>query len=923
MQRWIVVGVTVALLIAACAPTQTDVPLNSGRFLTPATQTSDDVGNFPVNLALSPDGKYAVVTDIGYFEALSSIRVADGAGVSTIWFKNHHDLDPGTTRPGNGEGLQKFPEPGSRETYGLYYGIAIAPDGTVYAAQGGNDSIAILQLDSDGTLEMSGEIKTRKWDFPAGVALDKKGHLYVANNASGNEDPTKLSGSLAIIDPNTARELGRYVFAGSHGGTSNFPLAVAVLKNGSKCYVASERDDCVYVLDTRDLHNPRLLAAIPTGAHPVALTFSHDQQRLFVANSLSDTISAIDTQTDQVVQTVLLRPSVARDLAGATPTGLCVSADDSTLYATLADMNAVAVIDLSSYQVEGYIPTGWYPTAVAVDGESLLVVNARGTRVRNPNNYKDPREKKRDQIYVLSVLHGTVCRMNIPHGDDLKQTTQQVIANCRLDRLQTEQPNPLADIGLASGGITHVIYIIKENRTYDQVLGDELTGNGDPSLVLFGKSVTPNLHALAERFVLFDNLYACGDVSGDGWDWSTQGMVDAYVARNIPYNYSGRGRKFDFEGQNNGYVTGGYPALDEDGKPVSKEPEFKNGAPAIPDVASTGRNLWDAAKEAGVSIRNYGFFLSVNTVGQGTKDGPDNYPAAAGLQPPGRDLAGISDIDYRRFDMAYPDSDAPAFYFHRDGEATCLYSMHHYGKAGMVSRFSEWNREFQMMLAKDPTGGAVPELMMVRMPTDHTVGAKGGEHTPKSYIADNDYAIGQLVGAVSHSPIWPHCAIFVIEDDAQSGADHVDAHRTTGYVISPWIKAGSVDHRFNNTDTMLKTMELILGLKPLCQYDAVAEPILDWDTAPNNAAPYSAIMPAEKLIGELNPFKKDLTAGDPRLPLVERSDQMDFVHADAAPALELDDIIWKTVKGTDSEMPPPRQVGGGPPVDRDGDHDGD
>src|SRR5580698_4670075 len=170
MQRWIVVGVTVALLLAACAPTQTDVPLNSGRFLTPATQTSDDVGNFPVNLALSPDGKYAVVTDIGYFEALSSIRVADGAGVSTIWFKNHHDLDPGTTRPGNGEGLQKFPEPGSRETYGLYYGIAIAPDGTVYAAQGGNDSIAILQLDSDGTLEMSGEIKTRKWDFPAGVA---------------------------------------------------------------------------------------------------------------------------------------------------------------------------------------------------------------------------------------------------------------------------------------------------------------------------------------------------------------------------------------------------------------------------------------------------------------------------------------------------------------------------------------------------------------------------------------------------------------------------------------------------------------------------------------------------------------------------------------------------------------------------------
>ena len=373
----------------------------------------------------------------------------------------------------------------------------------------------------------------------------------------------------------------------------------------------------------------------PHRHRPVALALSHDESKLFVANSLSDTISIIDTQTDRVDQTILLRPSIARDLPGITPTGLCVSQDDKTLYATLGDMNAVAVIDLTTNSLQGYIPAGWYPTALALDGDELLVANAHGTTVRNPNNFKDPDDPKRTTMYVLNVLHGNVCKMKIPTGDDLKAATQQVLADCRLDKLDQEEANPLANIGLKAGGITHVVYIIKENRTYDQILGDEPKGNGDPSLVLFGEDVTPNLHALSDRFVLMDNLYACGDVSGDGWDWSTQGMVDAYVARNVPYNYGGRGRKFDFEGQNNGYVTGGYPAKDLDGKPTSHEREFKNGAAPIPDVASTDRNIWDAAEEAGISLRNYGFFYSVNTVGQGTVKGPDNYPSPPDYNPPG------------------------------------------------------------------------------------------------------------------------------------------------------------------------------------------------------------------------------------------------------------------------------------------------
>jgi hypothetical protein len=506
----------------------------------------------------------------------------------------------------------------------------------------------------------------------------------------------------------------------------------------------------------------------------------------------------------------------------------------------------------------------------------------------------------------LSVLEGNLCQIRVPSGDDLARATQQVIHDNRLDALAHPAPNPLADISLASGKIKHIIYVIKENRTYDQVLGDVAQGNGDPSLTLFGREVTPNQHALAARFVLLDNLYASAEVSGDGWCWSTAGMEAAYVARNIPYNYSHRGRKYDYEGQNNGYITGGFPANGLDGKPLMKEGQFVHGAKPIPDVASTGPHLWDAAAQAGLSMRNYGFFLSFNTTAEGLKDVPDNYPTVRGLQPPGHDLAGVSDIDYRRFDLDYPDSEAPALYAGQSGDQKCLYATTAYGASRMPSRFSEWNREFQMMLAKDPSGSAAPTLIMVRLMMDHNHGAASGKHTPRSYAADNDYAVGQLVQAVSQSPIWSSTAIFVIEDDAQNGVDHVDAHRTTGFIISPWIKANSVDHHFYNTDSFLKTMELLLGLKPLSQFDAVADPVLDWDAAPANAQPYQAILPAKEVIGELNPRAKDLRAGDPRLKMALESDAMDFTHADAAPAQELNRITWQTVHGPESKMPAPR-----------------
>jgi DNA-binding beta-propeller fold protein YncE len=878
-------------------------PLVTGKAIPLKWESVQGVGSLPMNLVLTPDGRYALTSDMGYYQSLWCIRASDGKGVSHVEFSNGPVVP--SAAPG-GPITGTVAAPASQKSNGLYYGLATAADGTIYAAQGAHDTIAVLKME-DGNLTLHDSIPTKHLDFPAGLALDRQGRLYVANNASGDGNPYKFSGSVAIYDPSTKSELGRYVFADSYGGTSNFPLGIAALGDGSKAYVAAERDDAVYVLDTRDPAKPSLLTKLGTGAHPVAVLLSADQSRLFVANSLSDTVSIISTREDKIAATVLLRPRMARDLPGVTPAALALSPDQKTLYAALSDMNAVAVIDVSDGSLRGYIPTGWYPTGIAVtsDGHDLLVANAKGTTVRNPNNHPNPHEPKSKSTHINQLLEGNVTAIRIPSASALEKTTEQVLKDNRLDRLEQPATNPLASIGLSSGKIKHVLYIVKENRTYDQILGDLPQGNGDPSLTLFGRDITPNQHALAERFVLLDNLYASGEVSGDGWDWSTQGMADAYVVRNIPYNYSHRGRKYDTEGENNGYPTAGAPATDDNGKPWSN-PAFKTAAKPIPDVGNTGRNIWDAARDAGISFRNYGMFLSFNDRNAGVAGGPDNCPTAPGLLPAGHDLAGVTDIDYRRFDLDYADSELPEIYSRQSGDKHSLYATPTYGRYHAPNRFAEWNREFQMMLTKDPSGSTVPALMLIRLPEDHTSGAKSGKHTPRSYVADNDYALGQIVETVSRSAIWKDTAIFVIEDDAQSGVDHVDAHRTTGFIISPWIKAHSVDHHFYNTDSMLKTIELLLGLHPLCQYDAVADPILDWDSLPSNAAAFTAMALPQSLIAELNPDVASLGRGDPRRAMAIRSEAMDFVHPDSAPALELDEIVWHTVKGTASRMPAPR-----------------
>ncbi|HLJ57489.1 MAG TPA: alkaline phosphatase family protein [Chthonomonadaceae bacterium] len=867
-------------------------PLVTGKRIAPAGD-QQNVGSLPMNLILTPDQRYAICSDMGYRQALTCLDARTGKTVSRIDFR----------RAG---------------TEGLYYGLAAVQRGGethVFASLGADAGILAATVGPDGALAKTGTLSLKPGDLAAGIDVDRRGYLYVAINEFSlkAQDIREMTtpGALAVLDTRTGAEIGRYRFGNQ---LSNFPFAVATLRDGSRVYVTSQRDGTVTALDTTDPASIKLVDTIATGSHPIALCLNGAQSRLYVANAHSDTVSVVDTTRDRVVATVPLRPRSLGSFAGATPTGLALSADERTLYVSLGDMNAVAVVSLARNAVAGFIPAGWYPSAVAATKEGrLLWTNAKGTQLRNPNG-KPAGPDGGYGTYSLSVLEGGVATMPAPDRAALAEMTRQTIANNSRQLPAGAPANPLASIGLKAGKIKHVIYIVKENRTYDQVLGDltdesaRPVGNGDSSLTMFGKEVTPNLHALALRFVTLDNFYDCGEVSGDGWTWSTQGMASEYTIKNVPYNYAGRGRQYDFEGQNNGYPVGGFPAAGPDGKPlVSKSSPLYPSAKPVPDVNGIpAGHIWDAVLRSGLSIRNYGFFLTFGVKAGGELMLPDNYPSVQGLQPAGHDLAGRSDYDFLQFNLNYPDSDAPRLVAERraaagtPGPEDALYPMRAYGKHNAPSRFAEWNTEFQQMLAKAPDGSAVPNFMMIRFMADHTQGVGVGRHTPDSYVADNDYAVGQLVEAVSHSPVWESTAIFVIEDDAQNGQDHVDCHRSTCYVISPWIRAHSVDHGFYNTDSVLRSMELLLGVQPLSQYDAIAGPILDWDTAPSNREPYRALLPDEAIIA------KRTVASSREAPLSKLTARLDFVHPDSADPEILNAILWKYAKGMNAVPPPPR-----------------
>jgi YVTN family beta-propeller protein len=749
-----------------------DVPLPTGKAITP-TGRHVSVGSYPLNMVCTPDGRYAIVGNVGSRQYLSVFDTQTGEKLSQ-W---------------------EFPRP-----EGLYFGLAARRDGTLFVSKGAQDRIARFLVARDGLLgNLRRDIEDpapEGWGMPhhvAGLALSEDGKiLFAANNQA--TDGSGYKSSISAFDADTG--VKRY-----EAVAPAFPLAIAAM--GDRLYVAGERDGVVTVHRQADGSQ---VAALKVGDQPAYLLPDERGGRLFVANSGSDSVSVVDAKAAKVSATILVRPAEAHGIPGVTPLGLALSKDGERLFVALADMNAVAVVDLGRKAVEGYIPTGWYPTSLALsrDGRSLLVACAKGVRPRNPNG--KPQGKLGQ--YILNIIEGTVSLVPIPR--DLRSATAQVLRNNRIGVKLPEFHNP---------GIEHVIYVIKENRTYDQVFGDLKQGNGDPSLCFFPREVTPNQHALAERFGLLDNFYDCAEVSADGWNWSTAGMVSAYTSRNTVTNYGGRGRKYDFEGTTNGM-------------PVELL--------GIRDVAAPSSGyIWDLCARHKVSYRNYGFFVM-------QADADDKRFTRLKMEdnaPVKRALVGHTCTDFEQYNLTYPDSEAylkHGLTFPRQKKAA--------GKSGAPSRFSAWKAEFDRFVRE----GRMPRFMMVRLPCDHTAGNSAGYPSMRAMVADNDYAVGQLVEAVSNSPFWRSTAICILEDDAQSGFDHVDAHRSIALVISPYNRRGAVDSRFYNTDSMLRTMELLLGLPPMNLFDAVARPIDLFEPKPVNAEPFRAILPPKAVMSEVN-----------------------------------------------------------------------
>lgn len=834
--------VVLGLLGAAVAITVGEVSnpgyfrsLVTGKWITPeGFQT--EVGSFPANMVLSPDGKFAVVTNTGFRQQLSVLNADTGALVSTV------DSNKGKEA--------------------LYYGLAFTKQGDetlLYVSRGVQDQVSVYRLDAKGILTLVKEIANPAPEgspLPhhiAGVDVSSDGtRLYAVNNQTHNKND--FQGSLSVIDAQTGAVVRKIAVGG-------FPLAVAALTKGAhadrRVFVTSERDGLVTVVDPE---TGSVTGKIETGELPAYLRLNAAQDRLYVANSGSDTVSEIDTSTLRVRRTFLLRPGAYRGLPGSTPLGMDLSPDGKRMYVAMADLNAVAVVDLRDGDLEGYLPAGWYPTSVVVseNGDRLLVANAKGVKTRNPNG--SPVRKGARSQYGPVIIEGTVASLDLSQEmGRLDEHTKQVLENNRagddyIERTAKAFKNP---------GIEHVIYIVKENRTYDQVLGDVSRGNGKADLCLFPREVTPNQHALAERFVLLDNFYVCAEVSADGWNWSTSGMANEYVQRNTFTNYGDRGRNYDFEGTNNG-------------TPVELDGKRDVGTAA-------GGYVWDAALDAKKTIRNFGMFTAFD---------PDNERPETRMMkgdgiPTKKALTGKTSDAFRRYDMAYADSEAWVKY----GLSAAPKQLATYGPFNDPSRVTAWKREFSEMVKKR----SMPNLMLVRLGRDHTSGTTAGQYSPRACVADNDYAVGQIVEEVSKSPFWKKTVICVLEDDAQAGFDHVDSHRSIAFVISPYVEKGTHDATFYNTDSMLRTMCLLLGAKPMNQYVATATPFGFFGRKAANDAPYSAILPAKQIIAEVNRPTAYRAKDSARLinPLVEES----------MPDIELNDILWGSIKGAKHPRP--------------------
>lgn len=781
----------------AAAPSDQQRQLPTGVRLDPIGASSV-LGSMPLSIVSAPDGKHAIVLLGGWREqGIQVVETATGRVTQTL-------LQPAA-----------------------FIGLAFSPDGNDLYVSGGDEDLvyryawagdsAVLK---DSLLLAAKPQRGAGMRYPAGLGVSRDGRtLYVAEN---------LADSLAVIDVASHRVIQRLA-------AGRYPYGVVVAPDGT-VYTSAWGASTISAYVLRENGTLSGGRTFKIARHPSALLLNADGSRLFVASGSTDRVVVFDTRAEASIRELSDTPQAGPG-EGSTPNALALSSDGTTLYVAEADNNAIAAFSLSAStsgtgvggadRLLGRVPVGWYPTGVAVNGNQLLVINGKGKGTGpNPDGPTPSRPRgPGSRSYTLGQTSGTFTRIPFTEfaPSSLVRHSADVALLNRWDSVAARVGHP------PYPPFQHVIYVIKENRTYDQVFGDLSAADGDTSLVFFPRRISPNHHALAERFGIFDRFFVNAEVSPDGHNWSTAAYVSDYGEKTIPSQYSSRRKGYDYEGTNRGSI------------PLDDVNEGGNGY------------LWNAAERAGISFRNYGEFVVTNVRGTGS---------AADTEYVGNKpfLRTHTSSRYPGFDMDISDQ----------------------------RRVGVWLDEF----AQYVRAGTLPALQIVRLPSDHTSGAAAGKPTPLAYMADNDLALGRMVEALSASPYWKTTVMFVVEDDAQNGPDHVDSHRAPFLAISAYNRPG-VNHRWTNTTDVIETIGDILHLGRLSQFDTFGRPLSDVFLPTPDTARYAARRPGVPL--------------DTRNPAGTRgaldSRRLDFSAEDRADEDLFNRVLWRTIKGDASRYP--------------------
>jgi DNA-binding beta-propeller fold protein YncE len=903
-------------------PEQTIDLSTSKQLLEPVPGQPQRLNSLPISMAVSPDKRYVVTVNAGYgtFESQyeQSLAVLD-------------------TQAGT---VSDFPEPRTearRARQTLYSGLAFSPDGAhIYASMGsvtdptgekegntGNGVIVYkfesgkvtperfikLPLQQLGTSQKTRLIGERDGDkaipFPAAIAVTGRAgaeKLLVAGN---------LSDDVLLVDAATGQVAKRFDLSEGDAVPGTYPIALAVAPDGQRAFVALWNASEIVELDLARgtvAHKLALLKAKTStapGSHPCAFEFSPDGKNLFVALANRDAVAILNIESGQLKAKGFFDTRLpGQEFFGAEPVALALNADGSRLYVANMASDSVAVFDARKLPSNskkpglvdalGFIPTEWMPISVAFSQGKLYVATDKG-RGTGPNNMPQrqteemkAKNEHSDHTYIPTLLYGSLASIDEASVEkNLPGWTQNVVTSNRMKAAEEK----IAFAGGATDRIKHVIYIIKENRTYDQVLGDLKTngksvGNGDPSLTMFGEDITPNLHKLALQFGVLDNFYDSGEVSGDGHVWSNAAIGTDYLEKNWQIAYRGNQRFYDFEGS----VADGYPLLQK-----------------IPDVNEPASGyLWGNLAAHSKTYYHFGEFISsifcTDEVKDNMPSNPQEGPMLEGRACDRKEIAPGDEIPEKwgggvnKWPWPIP-----------------LIAANTATKQELVGHFAPEAPDFnlrvpdqirvevflrhlkQWVADKQQGNDSMPNNILLRLTNDHTEGTRPGGPTPKAAVADNDLAVGRAVDASSHSPFWDDTACFGLEDDAQAGADHVDAHRSVVFVVSkysPRAKDGGpyVDSRFYTTVSVLRTMETLLGLPPMNNNDALSSMISTLFTGPGDQPAYSA---------DYRNRNNNLiyTANKKTAPGAEDSMKMDFRHADRADTRKLNVILWKDAKG--------------------------